>query len=640
MSKLNKNLNSKFKNIIMVFKNNITFIIFILVIIYAVLFFFTIDNLNKPETETLSIIIFLFPSIAIFLWLIKIVVDRFRKKPGSGLTMRLTLYFLLITLIPLIMLVFNSNNLIEKIYQDYISLDELEVLSEQVTSLLTKKTEETLIIDIANSTNRFYHEYEKSKRIPQEIETDIKQTDYVIIFNVDHKKNQAKIVTYLVSEFYKMDAKEEINNQILNDLLKDNFFFEPDIMKIFIEDVNNNASSYKLPSNKYINFYINHMSKSEIIIEVDETTNLDDNKDLFAMGVSYIPQRDLDISNKLSELSGRLARQNIQRNDAQAQLNRYILYISLPIALISILLSFYLAIRFTRPMESLIKGTKSVAAGDLKYRINTNRQDELGLLIDAFNKMADELEQNKFSLYRAQKAAAWREVARKLAHEIKNPLTPIQLAAERIKRQYNKQNPNIKNIIETCTITIIEEVDRLSYIIHEFSEFAREPESKKSPENIKKIVSSLISSYSEIRFNIKFKFIDMIKDKDSIILLDKKQIKQVLINLLENSVDVVPAENGKIEITLRRKDYGNLPFCVIEVYDNGSGISEEAQKNIFTPYFTTKKRGTGLGLVIVKNIIEDHDGLIYFKSNPMEGTTFFIELPIVHNENTDKDGEE
>ncbi len=638
MLKFIRRLYSKFKGISSVLKENIAFLIFILVIIYAVIFFFTIDNLNKPETQTLSFFIFLLPSIAIFLWLIKIIIDRIKKRAGSGLTMRLTLYFLLITLIPFIMLIFNSNNMVEKIYQDYISLDELEVLSEQVTSLLTKKTEESLLIDISNSTQLFYHEYEKEKKITKEIETNIKQTDYVIVFNVNHKTNKANILTYLISETFKYDAKEDLNNKILNDMLKDNYFFEPDVMKTYIEDVNNSASSYKLPSDKYINFYIQYMPRTNIIISIEKVDILEDNN-LFAMGVAYIPQRDLDISNKLSELSGRLARQNIQRNDAQAQLNRYILFISLPIALISILLSFYLAIRFTRPMESLIKGTKSVAAGDLKYRIRSNRQDELGLLIDAFNKMAEELEQNKFSLYRAQKAAAWREVARKLAHEIKNPLTPIHLAAERIKRQFFKRNPKIENIIETCTLTIVEEVDRLSYIINEFSEFAREPESNKSPENIKKIISNIISSYSEIRFNIKFKFIDMMENEDAIILLDKKQIKQVLINLLENSVDIVPDNGGEIHIRLRKKEYADFPYCVIEIYDNGSGIPEDVQKNIFTPYFTTKDRGTGLGLVIVKQIIEEHDGIIYFRSNPMKGTTFYIELPLNSEIESEDDGE-
>ncbi len=638
MLKFIRRLYSKFKGISSVLKENIAFLIFILVIIYAVIFFFTIDNLNKPETQTLSFFIFLLPSIAIFLWLIKIIIDRIKKRAGSGLTMRLTLYFLLITLIPFIMLIFNSNNMVEKIYQDYISLDELEVLSEQVTSLLTKKTEESLLIDISNSTQLFYHEYEKEKKITKEIETNIKQTDYVIVFNVNHKTNKANILTYLISETFKYDAKEDLNNKILNDMLKDNYFFEPDVMKTYIEDVNNSASSYKLPSDKYINFYIQYMPRTNIIISIEKVDILEDNN-LFAMGVAYIPQRDLDISNKLSELSGRLARQNIQRNDAQAQLNRYILFISLPIALISILLSFYLAIRFTRPMESLIKGTKSVAAGDLKYRIRSNRQDELGLLIDAFNKMAEELEQNKFSLYRAQKAAAWREVARKLAHEIKNPLTPIHLAAERIKRQFFKRNPKIENIIETSTLTIVEEVDRLSYIINEFSEFAREPESNKSPENIKKIISNIISSYSEIRFNIKFKFIDMMENEDAIILLDKKQIKQVLINLLENSVDIVPDNGGEIHIRLRKKEYADFPYCVIEIYDNGSGIPEDVQKNIFTPYFTTKDRGTGLGLVIVKQIIEEHDGIIYFRSNPMKGTTFYIELPLNSEIESEDDGE-
>lgn len=622
----NKNIR-KFKDRLFDFFNeNISFIIFVFVLIYAVFFLVTLNSLNTPESEIYTFWIFFLPSFGIIIWIVKIITDKLRGKPGAGLTLRLTLYFMLITSIPFIVLFFNSANMVERIYQDYISLDEVEPKLNKMSEVISKKSAGGLLNDINNSMNILKQYQKKDNKIKSsEYYLELKHSDYLIIYEAFDK--HVKIISYIIDPEYERVPRKEINNEILNNILKDVYFFDGEFKNNLNED-KYKANSYNLENNKVINYYNKYIEDfSQYIKPVDEEAS--DKTKIFIIAVSEISKYDLDLSKQISELSGIIAKLSINRNDAQVEINRYIIFISLPIVLIAILLSFYLAIRFTRPMEMLIKGTKGVAAGDLKYRIPSHRQDELGRLIEAFNKMAMELEQNKFSLFRAEKAAAWREVARKLAHEIKNPLTPIKLASERIKRQYYKKNPNIENIINSCSTTIIEEVDRLSYIVQEFSEFARTPESKKSKENIKAIVKNIVDSYSEIRFNIKFEFVNDLNKNEEFVLLDKKQFKQVMINLLENSVDALPEHNGMILVNMYRVDYGPNPYCVIEIKDNGGGIPEEVQKSIFTPYFTTKDNGTGLGLVIVKNIVEEHDGKIYFKSVKGEGTTFYMKFPLL-----------
>ncbi len=224
---------------------------------------------------------------------------------------------------------------------------------------------------------------------------------------------------------------------------------------------------------------------------------------------------------------------------------------------------------------------------------------------------------------KAQRMAAWREVARRIAHEVKNPLTPIQLSAQRLKKRYGEKlsDEDAKVFLE-CTEMIITQVDELKRLVNEFSNFARMPAANPVPANISEIIEESLTLYREGHKEISFVFNR--SEKAPIFNLDREQIKRVMINLLDNAIEAMEGR-GQVVIDL---DYDSvLKMVRIEVADSGPGIDSENKVRLFEPYFSTKKHGTGLGLAIVSTIITDHDGFIRVKDNQPKGTKFVIELP-------------
>jgi two-component system nitrogen regulation sensor histidine kinase NtrY len=229
-------------------------------------------------------------------------------------------------------------------------------------------------------------------------------------------------------------------------------------------------------------------------------------------------------------------------------------------------------------------------------------------------------------LQKAQRVAAWREVAKRIAHEIKNPLTPIQLSAQRLKRKFSKKFMKDEKVFEECIGVIIGQVDAIKEMVNEFSNFARMPASQPSQSDLNKIIKESLFLFQENHKKINF---SLKNDPDIPIMnLDQAQIKRVLINLLDNSVYAL---NGKIgEISIKTKYNKALSIVQIEIADNGCGIPEKAKNRLFEPYFSTKKSGTGLGLTIVKSIVSDHNGFIRVRNNNPQGTRFIIELPVMN----------
>jgi two-component system, NtrC family, nitrogen regulation sensor histidine kinase NtrY len=224
---------------------------------------------------------------------------------------------------------------------------------------------------------------------------------------------------------------------------------------------------------------------------------------------------------------------------------------------------------------------------------------------------------------KAQRMAAWREVARRIAHEVKNPLTPIQLSAQRLKKRYGeKLSEEDKKVFHECTGMIITQVDELKHLVNEFSNFARMPAANPAPSNISEIIEESLTLYKEAQKNISFVFNR--SGKVPIFNLDREQIKRVMINLLENAIEAIE-DRGEVVIDLAYDSV--LKMVRIEVADNGRGIDSRNKARLFEPYFSTKKHGTGLGLAIVNTIITDHDGFIRIKDNHPKGTKFVIELP-------------
>jgi two-component system nitrogen regulation sensor histidine kinase NtrY len=225
---------------------------------------------------------------------------------------------------------------------------------------------------------------------------------------------------------------------------------------------------------------------------------------------------------------------------------------------------------------------------------------------------------------KAQRMAAWREVARRIAHEVKNPLTPIRLSAQRLKKRYGPTaSREDGKVFEECTDMIINQVDELKRLVNEFSSFARMPASNPTPNSISQIIKESVSIYQEAQKKVSITFND--STDIPVFKVDREQMKRVMINLLDNAIAAIDGD-GEIAIDL---SYDKEQEMVrIEVADNGKGIAPDHRMRLFEPYFSTKRQGTGLGLAIVSTIISDHNGFIRFQDNQPRGTIFIIELPV------------
>jgi two-component system nitrogen regulation sensor histidine kinase NtrY len=226
-------------------------------------------------------------------------------------------------------------------------------------------------------------------------------------------------------------------------------------------------------------------------------------------------------------------------------------------------------------------------------------------------------------LIKAQRMLVWREVAKRIAHEIKNPLTPIQISSQRILRSLDQPPDKFRTIVEDSLHIISQEFDSIKKLAEEFANFARLPEIKFTQGDINEILEKMLVVYTSIYQNVRFK-VKLDVELPPLVKLDVEQIKRVFVNILDNALEVIGKE-GEIEISTRYS--GESKFITIEIADNGDGISDEDKQKIFLPYFSKKSSGTGLGLAIAHNIIEEHNGLISVTDNHPRGARFVIELP-------------
>jgi nitrogen fixation/metabolism regulation signal transduction histidine kinase len=229
---------------------------------------------------------------------------------------------------------------------------------------------------------------------------------------------------------------------------------------------------------------------------------------------------------------------------------------------------------------------------------------------------------------RAQKASAWREVARRLAHEIKNPLTPIQLSAERISRNIARlpsAPQRVKAVIDECVYAIVEEVSSLKNLVDEFVRFARLPAVSRIPNSMKDLVEKTLALY-EGRLDGITVNVDISSELPPI-LMDSLQMKRVLVNLLDNALEALSGEANQ-ELSLRCELTRDETMARLTITDSGRGIASDDRERLFTPYFSTRKNGTGLGLAISSRIVADHGGYIGVEPNSPRGTRFVVELPV------------
>ena len=281
-------------------------------------------------------------------------------------------------------------------------------------------------------------------------------------------------------------------------------------------------------------------------------------------------------------------------------------------------------------IEQLLNELKSSGKDSMERQLTVNLEGKsLSLLINLTNLKDEEgkslgvvaVFDDLTQLIKAQRMAAWREVARRIAHEIKNPLTPIQLSAERLRKRYLEKLQPDGTVFDECTRTIVKQVEELKGMVNEFSNFARMPASQPTPNRLNEIIQETLILFQGVQRPIRFEFIP---DELPVLNIDRDQMKRVMINLIKNSLAAIEDE-GKIRI---QTSYDSkLQIVRLEVSDDGRGISDEDKGRLFEPYFSTRKSGTGLGLTIVNAIISDHNGYIRVRDNKPKGTTFLIELP-------------
>lgn len=289
---------------------------------------------------------------------------------------------------------------------------------------------------------------------------------------------------------------------------------------------------------------------------------------------------------------------------------------------IAIIIALIIAGRMTRPLKEIRDKIGRVKLGGRNEKIVWERQmDEIGDLVNEYNRMVDELALSADLLARSERESAWREMARQVAHEIKNPLTPMKLSVQYLEKAWNDKAPDWDSRLKRFTITLIEQIDSLSAIATAFSDFAKMPKSEMSTIDLREVINTAIATFSGHRVRIVFLPAD---EGEFSVKADKKQIIRVLNNLLTNAVQALEqSDEPRIEIELIRESN----MLRVSVKDNGPGISEEQKPRIFMPNFSTKSEGMGLGLAMVKSIIDSHGGSIWFLSREGEGASFYFELP-------------
>jgi len=309
----------------------------------------------------------------------------------------------------------------------------------------------------------------------------------------------------------------------------------------------------------------------------------------------------------------------------QVALERFLRRVEILVAtggiLLALLVSLWTTARITRPVEALAAGARAVAAGDWKTYVEVRSGDEIGALAAAFNQMTRELLEQRDRLLQAERVAAWRELARRLAHELKNPLFPLQITVENLQRARAGHPGQFDEVFRESTATLLAELAKLRGIVGRFSDFARMPPPQLETVDLNGLVRESLKLFeAQLQSAGVTLHLELAADLRAI-QADPGLLGRALQNLVLNAVDAMPL-GGALTIRTSPEEGG----VRVEVTDTGQGLTQEECGRLFTPYYTTKTHGTGLGLAIVQSVISDHGGRIAVRSEPGKGTTFTIDL--------------
>ena len=314
--------------------------------------------------------------------------------------------------------------------------------------------------------------------------------------------------------------------------------------------------------------------------------------------------------------------------EAIGQMRNLMLVAGLFIAGIIIVLIAIASRRITRPITRLIKQTNEISRGNLDARVDLKTHDEIGLLGDSFNKMAEDLKISNKKLIQAEKTAAWQEMARQVAHEIKNPLTPIKLSAQLVQRAFTDKHPDFQKILEESVASIVKEADSLKKIAANFSNYASFPKTERKNTAILKLLEECVKLYQNAESSGVEVRLESFLDEDLSVSADRDELRRVFLNIFNNALEAMQ-DGGRLNLSVfvfDQEDGSRL--LEVRFKDTGPGISPEIAARLFEPYFTTRTSGTGLGLAICKKTIEGYGGDLSVISETNIGTTVAVKLPV------------
>ena len=348
--------------------------------------------------------------------------------------------------------------------------------------------------------------------------------------------------------------------------------------------------------------------------------------------IFFTPRQPFDNFSKLDRARRTALQMTFLRDELSTYYTTVFLIIFGAVLLLTTIIGVIIARRTTRRVAVLASATRKVAEGDLQTQVQLTSKDELGDLAEAFNEMVSQIRESRERITYLEKIGAWQEIARRLAHEIKNPLTPIQLAVQQVHRKYQGDDEKFARMLDDARDIVTEEVAGLRRLVQAFSAFAKLPTVQPEAVDINALVDDFLKSRSEIQKIAGLQWTSA--DPSVEVQVDRMLIKNVLFNLVENAVHAAE-ESGDPEdlrVTLSTRLERSRDRLALMVEDNGPGMPAEVAAHVFDPYFTTKEKGTGLGLAIVKKIILEHNGSIAVESEPGEGAKFTIMLPLASGE--------
>ena len=458
--------------------------------------------------------------------------------------------------------------------------------------------------------------YYNLKEYQNRHQTDLKEKMNSISVEIDSRLNNVSAITpevrqWLFEELYKLSNifRTDINiYDVKGEIIASS---RPEIFRNGLTSERMNASAFYELSEKYqLNYFQPEKIGSLSYLSAYEPIMNSEGDYLGYLNLPYFTRQD-EMKQGISTF-------------IVAFINLYLL-----LFLASVIVAVVLSNKITLPLSLIREKLKGIQLGKKSEQINYQGEDEIGALVHEYNHKVDELAESAELLAKSERESAWREMAKQVAHEIKNPLTPMKLNIQYLQRAKAEKAAHFDDFFDRVTQNLIDQIDTLSGIATEFSNFAQIPKARNEVFDLIEVLKTVCELF-ETNENLHFSF-EMNNLEEMMIFADREQLSRAFLNLIKNGIQSIPPEQpGEINITVQKDEL----HALVAISDNGTGISEQAQEHLFEPNFTTKTSGMGLGLSIVQNIIHSFNGKITYKTSNSTGTTFFIEIPSYQSHGT------